>query len=131
MDPASIASSWTDSIAAGRSRLYVADVGGGQIVGYAGVGPERDTAAPDNIGELYALFVHPDWWGSGVGRLLTDAAIADLRAAGCTEVWLWVLEVNHRARTFYRHYGFTETQDRTHSSLNNLPELRLRLAGSH
>jgi ribosomal protein S18 acetylase RimI-like enzyme len=124
MDPAAIASSWSDSIAAGRSRLYVA-AAGEAIVGYAGLGPERDEAAPAGTGELYALFVHPDWWGTGAGHALTAAALADLRAAGCTQVWLWVLEANKRARAFYQRYGFTETADRTHSSLNNLPELRL------
>ena len=128
MDPAKIAASWADSIAAGRSRLYVAAaVAGGEIVGYAGVGSERDADAPEHVGELYALFVHPDWWGSGAARVLTEAAVADLRAAGCDQVWLWVLEANARARAFYRRYGFTETPDRTHSSLNSLPELRLRL----
>jgi GNAT superfamily N-acetyltransferase len=62
MDPASIAASWADSIAAGRSRLYVAAVND-RIVGYAGVGPERDPSSPPNTGELYALFVHPSHWG--------------------------------------------------------------------
>jgi hypothetical protein len=33
-----------------------------QVVGYAGVGPERDKGAPRGTGELYALFVHPNWW---------------------------------------------------------------------
>lgn len=45
----------------------------------------------------------------------------------CNEIWLWVLEANTRARAFYTRYGFAETADRTHSSLNNLPELRFRL----
>ncbi|WP_329002676.1 GNAT family N-acetyltransferase [Kribbella sp. NBC_00709] len=124
MDPAAIAASWADSIAAGRSRLYVAALGE-QVIGYAGVGPERDATAPPGTGELYALFVHPSYWGTGAGRALADAACADLRNAGFVDVWLWVLEANTRARRFYSAYGFTETGDRTHSSLNNLPEIRL------
>ncbi|TCC18069.1 GNAT family N-acetyltransferase [Kribbella speibonae] len=124
MDPAAIASSWADSIAAGRSRIHVA-VADEQVIGYAGVGPERDVSARPNTGELYALFVHPDHWGNGAGRALTDAACADLREAGCTTVRLWVLEANIRARRFYTRYGFTETPDRTHSSLGDLPEIRL------
>jgi ribosomal protein S18 acetylase RimI-like enzyme len=127
MDAAAIASSWSDSIAVGRSRLYVA-ANGDRIVGYAGVGPERDPAAPPHTGELYALFVHPDHWGTGAGRALTDAALADLRDAGCVTVWLWVLEDNVRARRFYTRYGFAETPDRTYSSLGNLPEIRLTAA---
>jgi len=124
MDPAEIAAGWKDSIAAGRSRLYVA-VAGDRVVGYASVGPARE--GPSDTGELYALFVHPDHWGQGAAKLLTDAAIDDLRSKDCREVWLWVLEANARARAFYRRYGFTETSARTTSSLGDLPELRLAL----
>ncbi len=123
MNAEAIATSWTT----GRSRLYVA-LTGDRVIGYAGVGPERDRDAPANTGELYALYVHPDHWGTGAGRALTDAALADLRHAGCTAAWLWVLEANTRARRFYANYGFTETADRTHSSLGNLSELRLSVA---
>ena len=94
---------------------------GDRIVGYAGVGPERDPGAPPKTGELYALFVHPDYWGTGAGRALTDAALTDLRNADCGAVWLWVLEANTRARRFYLGYAFTETSDRTRSSLGDLP----------
>jgi ribosomal protein S18 acetylase RimI-like enzyme len=59
---------------------------------------------------------------------LADAAVADLRSAGCTAVRLWVLEANTRARRFYTRYGFTETGGRTTSSLGNLPEIRLGLS---
>ncbi|MET7277080.1 GNAT family N-acetyltransferase [Kribbella sp. NPDC005582] len=51
MNAEAIATSWAASLAAGRSRLYVA-----------------------LTGELYALYVHPDHWGTGAGRALTDAA---------------------------------------------------------
>jgi GNAT superfamily N-acetyltransferase len=124
MDAEAIAASWVESIAAGRSRMYVA-VADDHVLGYAGIGPERDPQAPADTGELYALFVHPDHWGTGAGRALTDAALADLRRTGCTAVWLWVLEANTRGRRFYARYGFTETTDRTYSSLGNLPEIRL------
>ena len=127
MDAEAIAASWATSIATGRSRLYVA-LTGEQVVGYAGVGPERDPQAPANTGELYALYVHPDHWGSGAGRALMDAALADLRSAGCNAAWLWVLEANARGRRFYARYGFTETAVRTYSSLGDLPELRLSVA---
>ncbi|MGC4940523.1 GNAT family N-acetyltransferase [Kribbella sp. DT2] len=124
MDAEAIASGWRESLDAGRSRLYVAEFGG-RIVGYAGVGPERDPSAPRTTGELYALFVRPDAWGAGAGRALTGAAVDDLRAHGCDRVNLWVLEANARARAFYNRCGFVETTDRTYSSLADLPEVRL------
>ena len=123
MDVDAIAAGWSESIAAGRSRLHVAHADG-IVVGYAGVGPERDDSAPVRTGELYALFVDPRAWGRGVGRALTDAALADLRESSADRVWLWVLEANVRARRFYEWYGFTGTGDRTVSSLGDLPEIR-------
>ncbi|TDD45151.1 GNAT family N-acetyltransferase [Kribbella antibiotica] len=124
MDAPAIATAWADSITAGRSRIYVAVVDE-RVIGYAGVGPERDPQALAGTGELYALYVHPDYWGAGAGRALTNAALADLRSAGCTVARLWVLEANTRGRRFYAQYGFVETADRTHSSLGDLPEIRL------
>ena len=50
--------------------------------------------------QLYALYVLPEEWGSGVGSGLHDAAVAGLRELG-PEARLWVLEANTRARRFY------------------------------
>jgi ribosomal protein S18 acetylase RimI-like enzyme len=127
MDARETAHRWSESVAAGRSRLHVAHRAG-QVVGYAGVGPERDPSAPAGTGELFALYVHPDAWGTGTGRALLDAAIADCRVHGDERVWLWVLEANARGRRCYERYGFTQTPDRTFSSLGNLPEIRYALA---
>lgn len=32
--------------------------------------------------ELYAIYVHPDWWGTGAGQLLMDCAL-ELLAETC------------------------------------------------
>ena len=61
----------------------------------------------------------------GAAEARVDVACSDLRDAGCVNVWLWVFEANKRARRFYTKYGFVETGDRTDSSLDNLPEVRL------
>jgi RimJ/RimL family protein N-acetyltransferase len=50
--------------------------------------------------ELYAIYVHPDWWGSGAGQLLLDQAHA-LLAETCEEATLTCLVDNPRARRFY------------------------------
>jgi GNAT superfamily N-acetyltransferase len=99
------------------------------VVGYASFGPERTvasafvspgsgaTANPSGpltadglaglVGELYALYVTPDWWSTGTGRALMDHVLTALRGEGYPRVVLWVLADNKRARRFYERAGFT------------------------
>jgi ribosomal protein S18 acetylase RimI-like enzyme len=76
----------------------------GTIVGFVSVGAGLDEGTD---GELYAIYVHPDQWGTGVGRRLIAAGEERLRALGHTEALLWVLEDNPRARRFYEAAGWS------------------------
>jgi len=62
---------------------------------------------PPGSGELHALYAHPSAWGTGAGRALTGAALDALRADGCDEAVVWVLDDNRRGRRFYELAGFT------------------------
>lgn len=86
-----------------RRPPLVAEVDG-EIVGFVSVGAARDE---DADGELYAIYVQPDRWGSGVGRSLIEAGEKRLRELGYREVLLWVLEDNPRARRFYEAAGWS------------------------
>jgi GNAT superfamily N-acetyltransferase len=97
-------------------RMVVA-ADGQEIVGYASFGPELDVFAPwphpmspagrqGEVAELYALYVHPEWWSTGTGRSLMDHVLAKVSRAGFPNVMLWVLERNARARRFYERAGF-------------------------
>lgn len=68
------------------------------VVGYS-------AAHPDD-GEMFLLFVHPAHAGRGVGRMLLTAAHDMLRAAGCSEVFLFVHEQNARAIGVYTAAGY-------------------------
>jgi ribosomal protein S18 acetylase RimI-like enzyme len=68
------------------------------VVGYAAVHPED--------GEMFLLFVHPDYAGRGIGRTLVTAAHDALRAAGCREAFLFVHEQNERALAVYAAAGY-------------------------
>ncbi|HZP74406.1 MAG TPA: GNAT family N-acetyltransferase [Gaiellaceae bacterium] len=72
------------------------------VVGFVSTGPSRDEPG---IGELYAIYVHPDAWSAGAGRALIERAEAALRSE-YTEATLWVLEDNPRARPFYERAGW-------------------------
>jgi GNAT superfamily N-acetyltransferase len=70
----------------------------GRVVGFAVVRAAED---PEGAGELAAINVDPDHWGTGAGRALLVAAHAELARLGYEEAVLWVLPGNHRARRFY------------------------------
>lgn len=70
----------------------------GEIVGFASIGASRDD---DASGELFAIYLDPTRWGTGVGRELIIGAELGLRDLGHEDAILWVLEDNPRARRFY------------------------------
>ena len=76
----------------------------GRIVGFVSVGRTYDQQGD---GELYAIYVHPDRWSSGVGRALIAAGEERLRELGHCDAHLWVLEDNPRARRFYEAAGWS------------------------
>jgi ribosomal protein S18 acetylase RimI-like enzyme len=100
------ASRWARILAESPDAALVAEREG-ELLGFASVGPGRDDdAAPGRTGELYALYVGPVHWGTGVGWRLWRAARQALQADGYDEVTLWVLEGNRRGRAFYERAGF-------------------------
>ncbi|WGW13552.1 GNAT family N-acetyltransferase [Saxibacter everestensis] len=87
----------------GVSQL-VAETGDG-VVGFAIVGPPRDDVAP-GTGQLWAINLHPDSWGQGIGSKLFGAAEQLLRRLGYAAGYLWVEQGNDRAIRFYRGRGW-------------------------
>lgn len=61
--------------------------------------------APDAI-ELARLYVAASHHGKGVAAALLDAGQQAALVSGHRTIWLYVWEQNHRARGFYRKYGF-------------------------
>jgi len=84
-----------------------AGTGRGEVVGFAGLGPSRDDDTGEETGEVYAIYLHPDQWGQGLGHALWAQAVEALRAGGYRALTVWVLEANGRARGFYEHMGCT------------------------
>jgi ribosomal protein S18 acetylase RimI-like enzyme len=78
-----------------------------QVVGFVGYGPTDDEDAdPENVGEIYVLYVAPEEWRRGHGTALLREAMDRLRAKGNTEAVLWVLHDNAQAIAFYESAGF-------------------------
>jgi ribosomal protein S18 acetylase RimI-like enzyme len=76
----------------------------GEILGFVSVGASRD---PGTDGELFAIYVHPQHWGTGAGRALIQAGEDELRRLGHHDAVLWVLDDNPRARRFYELAGWS------------------------
>src|SRR5699024_827519 len=62
----------------------------------------------DGVGEIYALGVHPQAQGRGIGGLLTDRAMTALAGAGLDRLELYVEGENTAAIRTYRHVGFAK-----------------------
>lgn len=80
-------------------------VEGEEILGFVAFGRSRDADTPA-AGEIFAFYIDPPRWGSGVGRLLMREARARLRQRGFCNGTLWVLEGNEQAERFYRAEGW-------------------------
>jgi len=92
-------------LVADRSARLVVEDPDGVVVGFARIGPEEhDDAAAG--GELYAINVDPDSWGTGAGRALHAFALDALRDSGFERAVLWVHPENRRARHFYEALGW-------------------------
>jgi ribosomal protein S18 acetylase RimI-like enzyme len=96
---------WRETIErdAERSHMLVARAGD-EVVAFASLGPARED---DATGELYAIYVHPERCGQGVGRALMAEGLERLRGSGFAEAILWVLEDNPRTRRFYERSGWS------------------------
>ena len=55
--------------------------------------------------EIYAIHVHPDYWGQGHGRKLMRYAADQIRTDKKNAMCLWVLKDNLNATAFYDHLG--------------------------
>ena len=80
---------------------------GSEIIGFVTVRAATDSdIPPGHVAEMPTLYVHPEHWRSGVGRVLCRAGIERARNLGFDALVLWVLEINARARAFYAALGF-------------------------
>lgn len=100
--------SWLDASRAEETRGFVAE-SEDRCIGVVLVGPDpRDPS----LGHIARMYVAPERWGQGIGRSLYQAALAHFDRVGYQEATLWVLEANHRARSWYERLGWVPTGDR-------------------
>lgn len=76
-----------------------------KLIGVCSFGPARSDIFP-NYGEIYSLYIDPEYQYIGAGSHLIKQALSTLQQSGYHSVFLWVLYNNMPAINFYRKMGF-------------------------
>jgi GNAT superfamily N-acetyltransferase len=91
-------------IRAGRS-ILVLELDN-SVVGFSVYGSSRDADASSQTGEVIAINLLPSHWRRGLGKVLLEETVRRLHQEGFSDVTLWVLHGNARARQFYETLGW-------------------------
>ena len=94
---------WWDSAIRKGSRIAVLAFGD-CVAGYANYGRNRARSLAYE-GEIYELYLRPQYQGLGFGRRLFSAARRDLAQSGIKSLVVWALSDNEPALDFYRSLG--------------------------
>lgn len=114
LDVKTRAGQWRESLTKAREDETGEGIGAGRVlvlegerelIGVSAVGPARDSEQTE-LGELWMIYLAPASWGTGLGNVLLEASVDELRRLGYTEAYLWVLDTNNRARRFYEKAGW-------------------------
>ncbi len=93
---------WANAIRRAATVLVVEI--GGKIVGYATIGRNRARELKQQ-GEIYELYLRPEYQGIGLGTRLFAAARRTLVDHGLKGMVVWALEDNDNALAFYAGTG--------------------------
>ena len=105
----------------GETVLVAEDAKAG-IVAMASIGPSRDKSFGYD-GEVYTLYVDPNYLGRGIGGTLLNGAFEILRARGFTSCVIWAHAKNN-ARFFYETMGGRTVAERSARMMGDMvPEI--------
>jgi diamine N-acetyltransferase len=98
---------FTAAITDERKTILVAE-DDGVLLGYVEFGDVEIVGIERHPGDrgLHRVYVETALQGRGIGRRLTEAALAQPRLAQASRVFLQVWDANERAVRLYRHFGF-------------------------
>jgi len=94
---------WWDAAIRRGSRIVLL-MFGDTIAGYANFGRNRAKSLPYG-GEVYELYLRPEYQGLGFGRKLFSMVKRELGLSGHTGLVVWALSDNEPAVNFYRALG--------------------------
>jgi len=115
---------WREAIEFGEPQVVLAcEADTGKIVGFVGFDRSRDAGTKPTVGEIWSIYVLPQFRHTGAGLALWDAAREGLAEEGCTQVTLWLPLANAQALRFHELAGFK----REASSARTFPVGEFRL----
>lgn len=114
---------WWHKATRGPATLLVLDVAG-VIAGYATLGLNRARALPQD-GEIYEIYLRPEYQGLGLGRMLFGESRRLLKSLGCEGVVVWCLEESEFADRFFRSAGGVDIAE----GMENFGEKELKKIG--
>ena len=94
---------WWERAIRKSTKVLVLDIGG-EVVGYATLGGNRVDSLPAE-GEIYELYLAPEYQGIGLGSKLFAAARQELKSLGYEGSVVWVLADNDNGVRFYENAG--------------------------
>jgi ribosomal protein S18 acetylase RimI-like enzyme len=94
---------WWRRAIAGGTRLIVLDFAD-RVAGYASYGRNRMPSL-NYAGEIFELYLAPEYQGVGLGRRMFESAQRDLSEHGYPTFVVWALADNERALAFYQRLG--------------------------
>lgn len=84
--------------------VYIAEDKNGKVVGFATGGKERTGEYGAYVGELYAIYLLKEQQEQGVGRMLFQSVVKDLKEKKLDTMLIWAIEDNPACR-FYEALG--------------------------
>ncbi|MDL4842501.1 GNAT family N-acetyltransferase [Aquibacillus sp. LR5S19] len=93
---------WKDIIS--DQTIFIAETDDGEIIGFSNGGKERTGKYPNYNGELYAIYILEAHQRKGLGKLLLEPIIEDLKQNNIFSMIVLVLEENN-SRLFYESLG--------------------------
>ena len=96
---------WAGWLKRSKAFTLVARVDG-EIVGFLAMHEIKSTRIDGKVGEVTAVFIHPNFWQKGIGQQLMQQLLADAQTHQFTTLTVWVLETNIPALKFYQSIGF-------------------------
>ncbi|ACB84646.1 GNAT family N-acetyltransferase [Natranaerobius thermophilus] len=107
LNPTKRAEYFQNSLEQGTEKTGVIKVDD-KIIGFITIGECRDDDYKSETGEIWGMYLLPDYWRQGYGKALISWGIEKLKEKGYRKATLWVLEKSKGPRKFYERMGFIE-----------------------